>query len=186
MGCGYWRVAADIDSGRWPLADVDLPRGDVLDLMDASHRLMAGGHVNVWEPSRLQIARPRFADMQPEIRGLRLCSARFRQVLETCRAPADDLQWLEATVTAAGGETREYAVLHFPTTPDLLDRERSTFGPAGVIRQVLRLDLLESRRVIPPPEHPAQDFIVHDDVRRALERKGAVEGVLFRPVLVSQ
>lgn len=184
MGAQFWRVSADIDSNRWPLADVDLPNTEALDLMDATHRRLSRGRVYDWKPSILRLSRPRFADMQPEVRGLRLCSSRFRDVIDSVRAPDDDIQWLEETVQGPTGESRPYHVLHFPTVPEMLDSRHSTFGPAGVIRQVFRANALAHRVVIPPPDYPAMDFILADAGRHALEQHAATDGVLFRRALV--
>lgn len=185
MGAVFWRVMADVDSNRWPVAKIDKPSDDVLAIMDATHRQLAGGRVEDWEASSLIISRTKFADMQPEVRGLRLCSPRFREVIDAVRSPRDEVQWLDATVEDPIGEQRPYFVLHFPSVPDLLDRQGSTFGPGGVIRQVFRASALTGRVVVPPPDLPAMDFILADEGRRALEETGATDGVLFRPALVS-
>jgi hypothetical protein len=79
-----------------------------------------------------------FADIVATVDGVRLVSPKLREILEANQTDADRIQWIPARVIDADGVEHPHWVPHFYEHPDLVDRERSTFGPSGLpIRSVL-------------------------------------------------
>lgn len=142
---------------------------------------MFGGLIEEWPERRYRID-GEFADLQPEIRALKLCSPELRRVLDSHRSPADSLQWLPATVESMSGEQRPYWVLHFPEFPDVLDVEKSTFeeyeGERFYDSAVLDLRKAARHSVMPSPERFATAFMIAEPVMRALVEAG-LSGLTF-------
>lgn len=79
-----------------------------------------------------------FGDIVATVDGVRLVSPKVREILDAHQAAADVIQWIPGVVIDANGAEHPHWVPHFPQHVDLLDRERSTFGPNGLpIRYVL-------------------------------------------------
>lgn len=139
-------------------------------------RVMFGERIEAW-PERVYEVDGPIVDLQPEIRGLRLCSQRLKDVLEAERSSADDVQWLEAQVRR-GDETRPYWVLHFPSFPDVVDPVLSTYqhmdGVDFVNQAVFDLDKAQPHRVMPSPQRFPTVFVVAEAVKRRLVEEGFI------------
>lgn len=106
------------------------------------------------------------------IDSVRLLSPAVRQVFDEHAGPADDLQWLPATVTTATHPALPYWVLHFPIWCDLLDEEHTTWGPSGLpMRWVLSRAKLNDHIVFIVPRL-SSIVIVTDHVLDALRQVG--------------
>lgn len=116
--------------------------------------------------------------------AIRLLSPLARHVLDEHAGPADDLQWLPATVTTLEGEALPYWVLHFPTWFDLLDEEYTNWGPSGLpMRWVLARAKLDGHAVFIVPQL-SDIVIVTDRVLDALRESG-VAGYIATPARIA-
>ncbi len=123
-------------------------------------------------------------DMIAAVEGARLVSDRFRRALDEHVTEVDRIQWLEAEVrTPRHGDALAW-VAHFPAIPDLLDREKSTFGPSGLpIHAVLSASKLESHAVTVKSQR-SLDFILARRVVDGLAEAGC-EGLRIARVGVA-
>lgn len=124
-------------------------------------RLRAGGYIE--EPPELgwSWSSPKpVGDLVLTVDGIRLVSPRMREVFDAHLGPADEIQWLPATVTLADGTRSPSWVPHFPVHHNLLDREHSTFGPSGLpILYVLSRSKLAGHAVTVLPNHPLSTIV---------------------------
>ena len=164
-------------------APVDRPReldGAIL------RKTMYGGEIDDWEP-RFYTLTGELVDLQPELRGLKLCSDRLKEVLDEERADIDVVQWPPATVEHHG-TSYGYWVLHFPEFPDVVDRARSTFQVMKerefVNHAVLDSNKVVGRRLLASPERFLNAFVVAEEIRLRLVAEGFV-GPDFEPVQMS-
>ena len=132
------------------------------------------GLIEEWVDQEYRLTGGGFSDYQAELRGLRLCSEKLREVIESGRGASDDVQWLPAQVIDSKGEQRPYWVLHFPEDPQsLLDIEQSTFGPLGeVVRGALDPAKAAARNVLPDPNGSFVTFLVSSALRDAILAAG--------------
>ena len=115
--------------------------------------------------------------------GVRLCSPRLRAILDQAAGPADELQWLDARVIDEHG-SRPYHVLHFPTVPDVLDRERTIWvDDELVVMPVIASGKVADHRIFTIPGGGGR-IIVANDVRLAI-RAARCTGITFSRVAVT-
>jgi hypothetical protein len=142
---------------------------------------MFGGIIDDWPERRYQLD-GEFADLQPEIRALKLCSPALREILDAHRSEGDVVQWLPATIAGQDRQEREYWVLHFPEFPDVVDASNSTFeeyeGEKFYNRVVLDSRKASRHSVMPSPERYPTAFMVAEPVKRALVGAG-LSGLRF-------
>lgn len=104
---------------------------------------------------------------------VRLVSPRVRELYEALLGPEDQIQWLPGTVHHPDGTDHQYWVVHFPVHHDLLDRDRSTFGPSGLpIHYVFSQAKLAGHAITAQPRRAATT-IVSTTVADALHEMGA-------------
>lgn len=151
---------------------------------DLDKRLRAGGPVSDWGVRRYDLEERVVIDYLPNNDAFRMCSDRLRDVLDRQRGDGDVLQWLQAVVTDPRGSDLTYWVLHFPESPEVINRERSIFSDEGhVIKRVLDMQLVAEHRVFSFP-HDSVSLVISDSVRRAIRAAGC-EGMEFSRVPVA-
>ena len=139
---------------------------------DLDRQLRAGGQVSDWSVRSYQLEEGVVIDYLPNSDAFRMCSDRLRDVLDHERGDGDVLQWLQAVVTDPGGGDLTYWVLHFPESPDVINRERSIFsGGDHMIKAVLDMELVVDHRVFSFP-HNSVSLVISDSVRRAIGAAG--------------
>ena len=69
-------------------------------------------------------------DIPVPVDALRVVRPAVREILDAHRGPADDVQWLPASILDASGRRLEAWVLHLPTHVDLLHEDATTWGPS--------------------------------------------------------
>jgi hypothetical protein len=138
---------------------------------DPTHRLIPLGVLTDWAPIQFTVDRDP-TDYLPNNFAIELCSARLREVVEAARSDIDELQWLEASVTTDREATLPYFVLHFPTKPDVLDRDRTTYSYGDqVIRPVVSLERVGRRQIFSYSRYGGGP-IISAAMRRAIESPG--------------
>lgn len=114
--------------------------------------------------------------------GVRLCSPRLRAILDGGAGPADELQWLDARVIDHHG-SQPYHVLHFPTVPDVLDRDRTIWvDDELVVSPVIASGKVADHRIFTIPGGGGR-VIVASAVRHAI-RAARCTGISFSSVVV--
>jgi hypothetical protein len=143
-------------------------------------RLVEPGRVSEWVEARLLVDREPTDYLANDL-GVRLCSARLRQVIDEAKGPDDVLQWLPVDVVGPHGRHATYYVLHLVTHPDVLDRQLSIVGRQGfVVRPVIDLRRVAAHRVFGFPGANTR-LIVAESVRRAIETRSCT-GIEFATV----
>lgn len=123
-------------------------------------------------------------DWVATIDSVRLVSPVVRRVFDEHAGPADEFQWLPATVTTSTGESLPYWVLHFPTWFDVLDEAHSNWGPSGLpMRWVLSRAKLEDHHVVTVPRL-IELVIVTEPVLDALQQAGVTGYVADRARII--
>jgi hypothetical protein len=98
-----------------------------------------------------------------------LLSTAFREIIDAHLRPADELQWVAAKLKVGSMEEDRW-IPHFPGPRDVLDADRTDWGPSGLpVRWVLSETKLKDVAVTSLP-HESGDFIVSADIMRALRR----------------
>ncbi len=178
MSREFYELTVD-DRGR----DVEVAREvpDV-DYQPFSYRLkFEGGEVQEWPDLRYVLPRGRFADFLKTVNGMAVFSERLREVLDAHAGPADRFQWIPAWVRLQEQE-RAYWVLHFPSPPDVLHRDASTWGPGGVIRWVLDPARLQGHEVLRAKDVTSMNHVVvSETVLAALKHAGVTDGSCGSP-----
>ena len=94
--------------------------------------------VDEWSGLELRLPSGGLTDYLANDVGVRLCSLRLRDLIESHRSATDEVQWLQAQVLDSSGQGHPYFVLHFVSHPDVLDRERTiTARDDFVVKAVL-------------------------------------------------
>jgi hypothetical protein len=143
---------------------------------------MRPGRIEDWVQREYRLTGGGFSDYQAEVRGLKLCSQKLKEILEAAQREKDEVQWLPARVNGQGGESRPYWVLHFPYSGDeFLDVDRSRYGPLDeVVRGVLNLRKAQGRHVLPSPDGSLVSFVVSSKARDMIISEKC-EGLDFEP-----
>lgn len=138
------------------------------------------GSVTTWEAPLLTVhGVGRLADYADNNSGCRLCSSRMRRIVESLRGPADVVQWLP--VRFEGVENDEYFILHFPSPPDVVHRERSRMAGGEVIKASFRAECLVGHTVFSYLGGGAPMLYVREDLKHKME-SSALSGMEFRAV----
>jgi hypothetical protein len=127
---------------------------------DSNSPTIASGEL---EPSQLRLlgdasrvvdwAAPSFTAVSPLVdyvvnhAVVRLCSPLLKEVIEEFRSDVDDVQWLAASVITQHKEPLPYYLLHFPTSPDLLDPAQTLMNGSQVIRPAVSLERASGHHV---------------------------------------
>lgn len=110
--------------------------------------LPEAGLVDVWDTMLLTLKDGPFSDYIANDRCFNLCSRKLRDVIDKSKSGYDELQWLPAKVRSEEGEQREYFIMHLPRQYDVLDRERTVYGPQNtIIKPVISRRLAEKHDV---------------------------------------
>jgi len=129
------------------------------------------GVVDGWQPFVLELREGEFADYLSSNLGCRLCSDRLKGILQNGASPDDELQWLPVEVHR-GAEKRPYWILHFPNSPDVLNRNKSILAGDFVVKPVLSTDAIVSHQVFSFPKGGKLPLFVAGPVKRAIEAAG--------------
>jgi hypothetical protein len=129
------------------------------------------GSVTGWNKLSLSLTDGDFVDYFASDLGCRLCSRRLKALLQAHASAMDVLQWLPVEVTS-GIETKEYFILHFPSPPDILDREKTIFAGTAVIKPVLSKQKIAGHKVLTYSEGGNLPLFVSDDVKSAIVEAG--------------
>jgi hypothetical protein len=128
------------------------------------------GWVECWAPIVLMLRDGDFSDYLANDRAFALCSRKLHDILDRTKSESDEIQWLPAVVRKEGGEEREYFILHLPQAHDILDKERTVFGPYDtIIKPVISRKLAEGHHVFTFVGTRGYRFFVSDRVRRAIQ-----------------
>lgn len=176
-------VVTSFDLLLWSEDDVPVGVGGY-DL-ERTKLLTQGGPIDHWPELTVQVDARGPTDYLANDVGVRLCSDRMRDVIERHRTERDDLQWLGARVQAEGGGIVDYHVLHFPSTPDVLDVAATTYGPDGdsVVRPVVSSTKAQGRSIF-TYERYAVGPIISAELRDDLGAHHCT-GICFEPVRVT-
>lgn len=148
----------------------------------SERRLRQPGVVEDWVDEEYELTGPGgFGDYQPEVRGFRLLSDRFRRCLDEVRTDADDVQWLPAWVRDQGGERRRYWLLHFPEPWQSVAKAGSVSNDVGAPGNgALDLEKVRERHVMPTPTGSYVRCVISQKALDAMKKAG-IEGVEVRP-----
>ncbi len=136
------------------------------------------GPISDWSPPSLTVDGTPTDYLANEL-GIRLCSAKLRDLIERARADADELQWLGAVVHDESGSRIDYFVPHFPSTPDVLDPGETLITSDGstVVRPAISLARAGSHVVFSYSRFGVA-VVVAAELRRAIVAAGCT-GVYF-------
>ena len=142
------------------------------------------GRVEQWLVPALHVTGGAPTDYLANSIGVRLCSARLRDVIESCRGEDDQIQWLSAEVFDSSGARHEYQVLHFVDLPDVLDAKRTILvDPNFVVKPVVSRRKCLGRHVLAFPGADIR-WIVSEVVRESVVASGCT-GMEFSEVASS-
>ena len=158
----YYKVLFD-DQGSYGVARTT-ERGELFALSDRRR-------VEDWKPLALELRDGTFADYLASNLGCRLCSERLRSILHDHASPLDQIQWLNVEVFR-GTEKRTYAILHFPSPPDVLNMTMSIVAGDFVVKPVLSKQAVEGHDVFSFPNGGELPLFVSEPVKRAIVAAG--------------
>jgi hypothetical protein len=156
--------------------------------VDSAGLIPDHGEVTSWNPLEL-VVRPGewggpLADYVNSDLGVRLCSRRFKDLLDDVRSEIDKVQWLPVFVTNLEGKRIEYYILHFPEPPDVLNLDPGETiydDESGVlIRPCLSLNKAGQHKLFNIPGLEIAT-IVDESVKQASEAAG-MQGMEFSPI----
>lgn len=151
---------------------------------DRDQILAEPGTVDDWDALELEVKGGEPTDYLANNVGVRLCSARLRDVIEQQRCDDDRLQWLEVQVVDEAGVKHPFFVLHLVSHPDVLDPQRTiTARGSFVVKPVLSGAKAVGHRVFSFAGATTR-LVIADVVRRAILDAGCT-GVDFAKVPVS-
>ena len=130
-----------------------------------------------WSPPELTVVGP--TDFLANDLGIRLCSAKLRDIIETSRNDADHVQWLDAVVCDGNGSSADYFVPHFPSPFDVLDPDDTLFAADGVtvVRPLISLERAGLHTVFTYTPYGVA-VVIAADVRRKIV-SSACTGIYF-------
>ena len=131
-------------------------------------QLPDSGIVERWQPFVLRLRKGDLADYLSSNLGCRLCSDRLKAILGKCAAPIDELQWLPVDVRRLD-ESHPYWILHFPSPPDVLDRNATIFAAGFVAKPVLSKDAVKGHHVFSHPGDGGLRLFVERSVTKAFK-----------------
>src|SRR5690242_6574940 len=85
------------------------------------------GSVTDWTSLSLLLTNGDFVDYLASDLGCRLCSSRLKSLIQAHASDLDVLQWLPVTVMCSS-DAKDYFILHFPSPPDILNRDDTIFA----------------------------------------------------------
>jgi hypothetical protein len=104
-------------------------------------------------------------------------------LLDRTASREDLIQWLRVIVRK-GDQERSYYILHFPSPPDVLNKELTIFaGEDFVVKPVLSAHALRMHRVFSYPKNEGLPLFVAEEVKREIEAVGCT-GLDLTPVPV--
>jgi hypothetical protein len=136
----FYSVSWDDDA---PGSAVELTRGTP----DVAQQLIQHWPVESWVRPEFKSATPDVDDYPANDVGVRLCSQRFKEAVETYVTGVDRAQWLPAWVDTAEGRGREFFVLHLQPLSHVVDTERSIIVGDLVIKPVLRQEMVTNLHI---------------------------------------
>lgn len=146
------------------------------------------GEITFWTPLEFVVKPGEWggplADFVNSNLPVRLCSKRLKDLLESLRSEADNVQWLPVYVTDVEGKRVEHYILHFPEPPDVLNLDPGETiydAESGVlIRPCLSRSKVENHRLFNIPGLEIAT-VVDETVKRALEGAG-MQGMEFSSI----
>ena len=126
------------------------------------------GEVENWQSLVLELREGDFADYLASDLGCRLCSERLRTILQDHASPDDMIQWLNVEVRK-GKASRPYAILHFTSPPDVLNKTKSIMAGDFVVKAVFSKDAIGQHQVFAYPQAGELKLFITDGVKRAIQ-----------------
>ena len=129
-------------------------------------------YVTEWVPPLFEVRDGGFTDYQNNTLALRLCSKKLYTLFEEMMSDNDKIQWLDASVKL-GGEERAYYILHFPSRPDVIDKNRSMFNrrTGSIIKPVLSAEACKEYNVF-THAYSHTSLYIRDTIKSAIEKEG--------------
>jgi len=137
------------------------------------HSLVIDGKpIGARTPVRFVMPGGKPADYQQNDLGWRLCSPRMRAIIDTHKSKIDEVDWIDALITAERSKEHRYFVVHFPSPLPLavLDRRRTVFNPSNprrVIKPALNHQAVDGHNVF-TYEGGFEPWFVSQNIRDAL------------------
>jgi len=140
------------------------------------------GFVRTWAALQFTLKDGDYGDYLANDKGCPLCSARLKNIMETTRSQSDALQWLDVTVISETGEVRDYYILHFTRSFEVLDRSRTIFaGGDFVVKAVIDIKSVGTHQIFTFPTGGGKRMILSEQVKKAIEAGGCT-GLEFSKV----
>jgi hypothetical protein len=100
-----------------------------------------------WSSPTFKLGGP-FVDLQPNDAGIKLFSARMCRLIDEQKAATDRMEWLPVRVESTT-DVRDYAMLHFFSAIDVIDRGRSVWNrvTGDVIKPRLRAEAIAEHQI---------------------------------------
>jgi len=116
---------------------------------------------------------------------VRVLSTPLRDLLVSNAGPDDEMQWIDCELRDLDGRSIPgWSVLHFPTSPAVLDDELSTWGPSGVpMRWVLSRERVAGKKVFGIVGVQNQ-VLVEGDLLAEIRSAGLDRGILATPARI--
>ena len=139
--------------------------------------------VTDWDPPQLIMVGGDPQDYLANDLGLRLCSSRMREVVESGVGEESPIQWLPVKVKDGAGANHVYWALRVVHMPDVLDSKRSiVVRGTFVVKPVLARERSAGKQIISFPGATTR-LIVSGELRDSLLE--SCTGVDFSPVPVA-
>ncbi len=134
-----------------------------------------------WTPISFHLKDGGFVDYQPNDVGWSLCSKKLKDIIQQNASPNDIIQWLEIVVIGPESERRNYYVLHFPESLDVLDKKKTVFAAENVVvKPYLDLESVGKHRVF-KYQGTIKRFVVSEEVKAAILKADCI-GIEFSKV----
>jgi hypothetical protein len=126
-------------------------------------------------------------DYLPDNIGWQLCSAKIKAIIDAYRLNDDTFEWYPITIKR-GDEESQYYALWFPSMPEILDPNETSYLPLPrggkyVRRAAFRANILEKMSIAALEEN-SRRWIVASDVKEAIKQAGCT-GISFEEAYVS-
>ncbi|MFW9928715.1 MAG: imm11 family protein [Candidatus Thorarchaeota archaeon] len=128
------------------------------------------GKITDWKTIFLRLEDGPFSDYQGSNPVCRLCSKKFKTIIDHGRSESDEIQWLPVKLINEQGEQREYFILHFPVSYDVLDRGRSIIVDMNhIVKPVFSLEKISNHKVFNYNSDNVLSFIISEDIKIKIE-----------------
>jgi len=155
------------------------PETDLFILLDS------GTPVSEWEGLHFTMKGGTFSDYLANNHAARLCSAKMRKILDHMKSEIDELQWLPVIVENENGEQRQYFILHFPITYDVLNEKESIFGAYNsIIKPVISQSKAHGHNIFTFHGAAQLSFRISEPVKVEIQKEKCT-GMEFERVVIS-